>query len=489
MIKSLHLLTPSKVVAGKFESIASGKDIAFIHSSSSSELIGALGDKLAGVLLIDHAGCESDLVPLLKTISRQHYDAIVNLINVSTHEHLDLSVKRSVTGTFEQGMQPSQIIDEIEKQTDLLEILREEGIYGHSSAIVRAAEVIFQVAQADVTVLIGGESGTGKEMFAKAIHSLSPRSEESFVPVNCGAIAEGVLESELFGHEKGAFTGAGSRREGYFEVADGGTIFLDEIGEIKPEVQVRLLRVLEQRSFMRVGGTSQISTDVRIIAASNRDLKLLTDEGAFREDLYYRLSVVTLNAVPLRERSVDIMPLVRKFIEDRNREDVVINPDAVELLLRYSWPGNIRELRNFVESSLVISTTGTISAAAVSDYIAGQTRSNRQLPVATGRTRQEADFQLIYQALMNLAQEIAGLKNLMLNQIDGRAFPESAEQTPLSPEMEISSSEEIKSVEQMERELIAKVLRKVDGNRRKAAQLLGIGERTLYRKIKQYDMQ
>ena len=489
MIKSLHLLTLSKVVAGKFESILSGKEIPFTHSVSSSELIGLLGDRSAGVLLIDHACCESDIIPLLKTISRKHFGAVVYLINVSTHEPLDFSVKRSVTGIFEQGTRPSQIIDEIAKQTDLLEILREEGIYGHSSALVRAAETVFQVAQTDVTVLIGGESGTGKEIFARAIHSLSPRSEESFVPVNCGAIAEGVLESELFGHEKGAFTGAVSRREGYFEVADGGTIFLDEIGEIKPEVQVRLLRVIEQRSFMRVGGTSQISTDVRIIAASNRDLKLLTDEGTFREDLYYRLSVVTLNAVPLRERPVDIMPLVRKFLEDRGRDDVVVEPNAVELLLRYSWPGNIRELRNFVESSLVTSTAGTISAAMVNDYIAGQTRSNRQLPVATGRTRQEADFQLIYQALMNLAQEIAGLKNLMLNQIEGRTFPDNAVQTPLSPEMEVGSGMGIKSVEQMERELIAKVLREVDGNRRKAAQLLGIGERTLYRKIKQYDMQ
>ena len=489
MIKSLHLLTPSKVVAGKFESIASGRDIAFTHSASSSELIGALVHGSAGAVLIDHVGCESDIVPLLKTIQRQHYSAIVYLINVSTHDPLDLSAKRSVTGTFEQGTRPSQIIDEIGKQTDLLDILREERIYGHSSAIVRAAETVFQVAQTDVTVLIGGESGTGKEMFAKAIHSLSPRSEETFVPVNCGAIAEGVLESELFGHEKGAFTGAGSRREGYFEVADGGTIFLDEIGEIKPEVQVRLLRVLEQRSFMRVGGTSQISTDVRIIAASNRDLKLLTDEGVFREDLYYRLSVVTLNAVPLRERPVDIMPLIRRFLDERGRDDVVVDPDAVELLLRYSWPGNIRELRNFVESSLVTSTTGTILAATASDYIAGQTRSNRQLPVATGHTRQEADFQLIYQALMNLAQEVAGLKNLMLNQIGDRAFPDSAEQKPLSPEMEVGPGAGIKSVEQMERELIAKALREVDGNRRKAAQLLGIGERTLYRKIKQYDMQ
>jgi DNA-binding NtrC family response regulator len=489
MIESLLLLSPATTLATEYGNLASDRDIPFHHGTSASQILQTLSNKPNAVLLIDYAGYESELIPLLKSISRQCNRVIVYIINTSIREVLEPSVRRSVTGLFEAGTRSSQIIDEIEKQTDMLAVLREEGIYGRSSALVRAAETIFQVAQTDVTVLIGGESGTGKEMYARAIHSLSPRGEEPFVPVNCGAIAEGVLESELFGHEKGAFTGATMRREGFFEIADGGTIFLDEVGEIKPDVQVRLLRVLEQRSFMRVGGTDQISTDVRIIAASNRDLKQMTDQGEFREDLYYRLAVVALNALPLRERPVDIMPLVRRFLAERGRDDIIVDSDAVELLLRYSWPGNIRELRNFVESSLVTSTSGAISAPMVSDYVSSQTRSNRQLPVATGHTRQEADFQLVYQALLNLAQEIAGLRNLILNQTEGERLAGAAEQGTLSPEMEIRSDSEVRSVEQMERELIAKVLREVNGNRRKAAHILGIGERTLYRKIKQYNIQ
>jgi DNA-binding NtrC family response regulator len=467
----------------------SDKQARFSPCESSRELIGVLGKGPIGVLLIDHGGYHDDILPILKTISRRYYETIVYLFNVSVHEPLEATVKRSVTGAFEGGTKPSQMIQEIEKQTDLLAIMREEGIFGHSSVQIRAAEAIYQVAQSDVTVLIGGESGTGKEMYARAIHSLSPRNEETFVPVNCGAIAEGVLESELFGHEKGAFTGAAGRREGYFEVADGGTIFLDEIGEIKPDIQVRLLRVLDQRSFMRVGGANQISVDVRIIAASNKDLRALTLEGEFREDLYYRLSVVTLIAAPLRDRPVDIMPLVRRFLSEKNRGDVRIEPDAVDLLLQYSWPGNIRELRNFVESSLVTSAEGIISTATVSDYINSQTRSNRQLPVVTGKTRHEADFQLVYQALLNLAHEVAGLKDLILNRTDGLRSDDGSLHVPLYPEMEVRADTGIKSVEQMERELIAKALREVDGNRRKAAEILGIGERTLYRKIKQYSLQ
>ena len=484
MIESLHLVTPDDSLAEKFGSRLAGIQVLFHRSKSSSELVGMLGKKSSGIVLIDYTGCECNLAPLLKTISRQYHNIIVYLFNVPMQEPLNESVRRSVSGMFEHGVTPSQIVDEIEKRNSLLEILKKEGIHGHSAALIRAGETILQVAQTDVTVLLGGESGTGKEMFAKAIHNLSPRKDRPFVPVNCGAIPEGVLESELFGHEKGSFTGAASRREGYFETADGGTIFLDEIGEVKPDVQVKLLRVLENRSFMRVGGSEQISVDVRVIAASNKDLRTLTDEGRFREDLFYRLSVVSLNAPPLRERPVDIMPLIRKFLSDHSRKDVTVEPEAVELLLRYSWPGNIRELRNFVESSLITLRTGTITASLVSDYISRQTRSNRQLPVATGRTRQEADFQLIYQALLNLAQEIAGLKNLIINHTQESVSRNAG----FSPDMQVRSDIGVKSIEQMERELISNVLREVKGNRRKAAEILGIGERTLYRKIRQYNL-
>jgi DNA-binding NtrC family response regulator len=290
----------------------------------------------------------------------------------------------------------------------------------------------------------------------------------------------------LFGHEKGSFTGASSMRRGYFETADGGTLFLDEIGELKPDLQVRLLRVLEQRSFMRVGGTDQVSVDIRLIAASNKDLRLESDEDRFRDDLYYRLSVVSLVTTPLRERPVDIMPLVKKFLADKGREDISVEPDAVELLLRYSWPGNVRELRNCIESTLVAIRDTRISASDVSRFVNSQTRSNRQLPVATGRSRQDADFQLIYQALLNLAQEISGLKSVILNRIETE--DELGTDVGLSDTSGIQSQPVAGSLQEMEREMIERALEQVGGNRRKAATLLGIGQRTLYRKIKEYDL-
>jgi len=485
MMESLIILTPDDRSSDKLGQVLKTKNIAFNRCTSASEFITALETAPHSVALIDSVGCESELSPLLRTILRQFPSVATYLYNNPAGHTRSASLELSVSGLFDQGVTPAQIVAEIEKQLGLLEQLRAHGIFGHSAALIRAAETMVQLAQTDVTVLIGGESGTGKEIFARAIHNLSRRSKKPFVPVNCGAIAEGILESELFGHEKGAFTGAASRREGYFESADGGTVFLDEIGEIKPDVQVRLLRVLEQRSFMRVGGTEQISVNVRVIAASNRDLRDLTDEGSFREDLFYRLSVVTLNAVPLRERPVDIMPLIHRFLEVRGRGDVSVDPEAVELLLRYSWPGNIRELRNFVESSLVTLTERNISKSSVSEYISRQTRSNRQLPVVTGHTRQTADFQLIYQALLNLAQEVSGLKDLIVSNIDsgrGHVAPE------FHTDIEIQSDNASSTLQQMERRMIADALEKVEGNRRKAAEMLGIGQRTLYRKIKEYDL-
>ncbi|MFH1893434.1 MAG: sigma-54 dependent transcriptional regulator [Candidatus Zixiibacteriota bacterium] len=485
MIGRLVLLTPDDRSSDLLGQVLKAKRIVFDRCTSASEFIATLENASPSIALIDSEGCASELLPLLRTILRQYPSLVTYLYNNPVADTRSASLELSVSGLFDQGVTPAQIIAEIENQLGLLGQLRDQGIFGHSAALIRAAETIVQLAQADVIVLIGGESGTGKEMFARAIHNLSRRAKKRFVPVNCGAIAEGVLESELFGHEKGAFTGAAGRREGYFESADGGTIFLDEIGEIKPDVQVRLLRVLEQRSFMRVGGTEQVSFDVRVIAASNRDLRDLTDEGSFREDLFYRLSVVTLNAVPLRERPVDIMPLIQRFLEIRGRGDVSVDPEAVELLLRYSWPGNIRELRNFVESSLVTLADSNISKFSVSEYISRQTRSNRQLPVVTGHTRQTADFQLIYQALLNLAQEVSGLKDLIVSNSDrgrGRIAPE------FHADMEIQSDGASSTLQQMERQMIADALEKVGGNRRKAAEMLGIGQRTLYRKIKEYDL-
>jgi len=356
-----------------------------------------------------------------------------------------------------------------------------------------------QVSESDVTVSIGGESGTGKELLARAIHNLSARRDAPFIPVNCGAIAEGVLESELFGHEKGAYTGAVSQRKGVFEQADSGTIFLDEIGEIKPDVQVKLLRVLEQRSFARVGGTEQIEVNVRVLAASNRDLRTLMDEGMFRDDLYYRLSVVSLVSPPLRSRKPDIVPIMLAMFWKIHRREVEIDPEAVELLLRYSWPGNVRELRNFVDVTTATSDSGRITQDLVGDYVSAQSQHNRRLPVATGHSHREADFRLMYQALLNLAQEVKGMKDIMIERLGSthdhpdeyvgpvdRSVRDSGDLTGI---VHVDSNGDSLSIDDMESVLIRKALARVNGNRRKAAELLGIGQRTLYRKLKEYNIQ
>ncbi len=486
MTRNISIITPSEIAGEKIVMAATANGVKAMLFLSSSEFLASPQANGSDFTLIDFSGCESELTPLLRTILRKHYKTPVYFFNVPPGFSMPDSMKLTVSGSFETGLPVEQVLASLSEHDRLLGILDSVGICGHSSQLIDAARTIEQVAASNATVLIGGESGTGKEMFARAIHSLSARKSKPFVPVNCGAISEGLIESELFGHEKGSFTGASSKRKGYFEVADGGTLFLDEIGELKPDLQVRLLRVLEQRSFMRVGGTDQISVDIRLIAASNKDLRHEANEGRFREDLYYRLSVVSLMTTPLRERPVDIMPLVMKFLADKGRQDISIEPEAVELLLRYSWPGNVRELSNFVESTLVSIRGNRISDSDVSRFVSSQTRSNRQLPVSTGRSRQDADFQLIYQALLNLAQEIAGLKNVILSRIE--AEDARLSRADLSDASEIKSQPVAGSLQEMEREMIDKALKQVGGNRRKAAALLGIGQRTLYRKIKEYGL-
>lgn len=497
MTESIIILTEDDSFADELEMLAVEDDVTVLRAIASSELIGALGQLPPCVILLDLECCAGDIAPLLRTVTRQHFDSKVYVFNSPANGRFNESIRKFLTGIFDRGSGAQLIYDKIKENERLLDLLKGEHIYGHSPALLQAARTILQVSKSDVTVLIGGESGTGKELYARAIHNLSSRSVKPFVPVNCGAIAEGVLESELFGHEKGAYTGAAVRREGFFEQADGGTIFLDEIGEIKPEVQVKLLRILEQRSFMRVGGREQISVDVRVIAASNRDLKDMTDEGEFREDLFYRISVVSLNAAPLRNRPIDIMPILTHFIEQRSGRDVEVEPGAVDMLLRYSWPGNIRELRNFVDATLATETGGTITPDDVSNYINRQSRTSRQLPVASGRSRDTIDSQLIYQALLKLAQEIAGLKEIILEQVETTSregIIGEGTDSDLDPSMEIGREgmppvdAETTTISDMERLLIKQALAKVGGNRRKAAEMLGIGQRTLYRKLKQYNI-
>ncbi len=377
----------------------------------------------------------------------------------------------------------------------------EFGIIGHSPAILQIISTIKQVAPTDISVLIVGESGTGKELVAQAIHKLSRRKNHPMVVVNCGAIPEGIMESELFGHEKGAFTGATGSRKGYFEMADGGTIFLDEIGEMPLATQVKLLRVLEGKEFMRVGGSVPQKVDVRVIAATNRELEKAVRNGEFREDLYFRLNAVRIFIPPLRERKEDIPLLVSKFTEEFCKKNQInfegFTASAIQLMQQHSWPGNVRELKNLIESVIVLEKGRKIDHVILSKYLTQLQTFERNLPVPTRRTTEEVEREFIYRALLDLKAEIHDLKEVIyeaMNSQKPKSLPFYSEVVPrpVEPGTVYSDHEivdfEDKTLEEVEKILIERALKKNDGNKRKAARALGISERTLYRKIKEYNL-
>lgn len=374
------------------------------------------------------------------------------------------------------------------------EFQRKHGIIGQSVEIQEIFDVIQQVAPTDITVLITGESGVGKEVIAKAIHNSSRRAQKSLVTVNCGAIPEGIIESELFGHEKGAFTGATETRKGYFELADGGSIFLDEIGELPTGTQVKFLRALENGEFMRVGGSMPRRVNVRFIAATNKDLEHEVRMGNFRPDLFFRLRSVNVRVPPLRERREDIPLFFHHFVKDISERNGVafggITDEAMEVLKNHDWPGNVREFRNLIESMLVIEAGKTIDADDVRRRLREYQRidGERRLPVYVNRTPEQAERELIYRALLDMKSDIVDIKNL-LAQRGGQLPGAMAYDTEYSvASVDTDNGEESLSLDQMERKLITEALDRYHGNRRMAAKALNISERTLYRKIKQYGL-
>ena len=354
------------------------------------------------------------------------------------------------------------------------------------------------VAPTDLSVLIQGESGTGKEVVANALHNLSKRKHKPLVSVNCGAIPEGILESELFGHEKGSFTGAIAQRKGYFEAANGGTIFLDEIGEMPLNTQVKLLRVLETSEIMRVGGTTPIKVDVRVIAATNKDLEKAVENNEFRRDLYFRLKAITIFIPPLRKRKEDIPVLVKKFADEFVQKNQIyfkgFAPEAIELLKQYDWPGNVRELKNFVETAITLNRGEIIHSSYVRSVLNLDNRytPTENLPVPLNKTPEQAERELIYRTLISLKLDITELKQ-MLGQFIQTQMEWMKNQMPVAREQNDSeqmNSQEIKptSISAMERELIKETLKRFNGNRRKTAKALQISERTLYRKLHEYGL-
>lgn len=398
-------------------------------------------------------------------------------------------------------------------------------IIGNSPALHRAIEVAVQVAPTDLSVLITGESGTGKERFPQIIHQFSSRKHGPYSAVNCGAIPEGTIDSELFGHEKGSFTGAHEARKGYFEEANNGTIFLDEIGELPLSTQVRLLRVLETGEFIRVGSSKAQKTNIRLVAATNVDIQKAVQEGRFREDLFYRLNTVPIIIAPLRNRKEDIHLLFRKFAQDFAEKYMMpvirLDESALNLLENYSWPGNIRQLKNITEQLSIIEQERIITGDRLRLYLPSENRSS--LPVLLPRDADDRSFrserEILYQILFDMKRDVNDLKKLvnsLMDQRDGgqridpedqsvlnRLFEEQdvrIDPTATAPvmtkrmdDLEIEDTEEIieesLSLQDKEIELINKSLRKHAGKRKLAAQELGISERTLYRKIKEFGIE
>ncbi|WP_454896499.1 sigma-54 interaction domain-containing protein [Alloprevotella tannerae] len=395
-------------------------------------------------------------------------------------------------------------------ETLLQRIKQRYGIVGNAEGLNRAIDVALKIAPVDLSVLIMGENGVGKEIFPRIIHDNSARKTKKYFAVNCGAIPEGTIDSELFGHEKGAFTGAVEKREGYFSVADGGTLFLDEVGELPLQTQARLLRVLETGEFIPVGSSQVKKTDVRIVAATNVNMDRAINDGKFREDLYYRLNSILITIPPLRERGEDATLLFRKFALDMSEKykmpPIRLTEDAKAVLMHYSWPGNIRQLRNVAENMSVTAEEREITAEVLRQYIPEE-RPHNQLVVSDPQVKEhsfENEREILYQILFDLRRDVTELKKTVNEQLKGQSCDLSdrkglpafnshyVDPQTFAEAEEVRDGEETKpilSLEEQEREAIGRVLEQNKGNRKLTAEQLGISERTLYRKIKEYDLE
>ncbi|HZI99363.1 MAG TPA: sigma-54 dependent transcriptional regulator [Gemmatimonadaceae bacterium] len=453
--------------------------------------------------------------------------AVIGLADVDDSELRERLRSFGFVDVYAKPVPTQDLVDIVKRALDRHRLTEATGLIGQSNAIREVLVKIEQMAPVSSTVMIEGESGTGKELVARGIHRLSPRRNKPFIAVNVGALAETLVESELFGHEKGAFTGAAERRLGRFELANGGTIFLDEIGEIPPQTQVRLLRVLEEREITRVGGVTPIKVDVRVVAATNQPLRMRVEQGLFRSDLYYRLNVLSMYLPPLRERPDDIPLLVRQFVKEysaqHDRPFHGISAEAMQILMSYSWPGNVRELRNLVESMVVLAPGREITAKDIPPEIR-EGGGSRYLPVHVGpvlRGSVQADgreMEFIVRSLVELKLQIEELRSrvnemgatsqaivngqiygsssdqrvIASNSVDGGGFVESSQAVsaleppsrgPVPVTLTITPG---MSMAEIEKAAITAALAETKGNRRKAAELLEIGERTMYRKLREY---
>ena len=398
---------------------------------------------------------------------------------------------------------------------NIFKIKQRFNLVGNSLNFTRALEKSLRVANTNISILVTGESGTGKDVIPKIIHENSPRKHGKYIAVNCGAIPEGTIDSELFGHEKGAFTGAVNKRSGYFEAANNGTIFLDEIGDLPLQTQVRLLRVLENGEFIKVGSSTVEKTNVRVIAATNHNLVEAVEKNKFREDLYYRINTVEINMPPLRFRKEDIHIIFRKFASDFSTKNkipqVKLNNDAVEIIENHNWPGNIRQLKNFAEKLSIVEEKRLLSSADLKSYLNPSPNQTSLVKKNNSDNNQYSDREILYKILFDLKSDLNDLKKITLDLIEDKnsnldfqnnnaeriekiynqnrhlnlsEFENTKKDKTIEPEF----IEENLSLQDNEYEMIQKALEKNNGKRKFAAQELGISERTLYRKLKQYDL-
>jgi DNA-binding NtrC family response regulator len=491
------------------ELLTPGERVADVPDASLLILTGALQEKQARRLIREAA--ENGGIPVIGL-----FDDVTPLTGDTKQR---LGIHEGAT----KPVDPADIVLVGRRLMDRVRLRRVTGIVGETDPMIETLERVVQIAPVTSTVLLTGESGTGKERVARGIHGLSPRRHRPFIATNVAALPETLLESELFGHEKGAFTGAVGQRKGFFELAHKGTLFLDEIGEMPLATQTKLLRALEEQRFRRLGGETEIEVDVRVIAATNQPLRQLVEVGRFRRDLYFRLNVLHIELPPLRERRADIPLLIDAFVRETSHEHdrprIIVSPEALNILVGYDWPGNVRELRNLVESMVVLAPGSVIRPEDIPPEIRDARGRSRLLPVpisrpepgASGATPPELEF--IFHTLMQLRMDVEDLRRQfddyrhthpqLQSQFVGMPLPApSFPQPRLIEDIEPEPTEEDIAAEHdvvvfrpgmtladLERNAIVAALREVAGNRRRAAEMLGMGERTLYRKIKEYDIQ
>ncbi len=504
------------------ELVTPGERIADVRDPALLILSGGLGEKQARRLVREAA--EHDHLP------------VIGLADAAAQATPEARWQLGLTRAFVKPVDIAAVADAGQRLVQRTRLRRLTGIVGETDAMMAALEHVVQVAPVNTTVLITGESGTGKERIARGIHALSPRRNRAFIAANVAALPETLLESELFGHEKGSFTGAIGQRKGFFELADRGTLFLDEIGEMPLATQTKLLRVLEEREFMRVGGEASISVDVRVIAATNQDLRGLVEMGRFRSDLYYRLNVVHIHLPPLRERREDVPLLIDAFIRqtsaDLGRPPVSLAPETMQRLIDYDWPGNVREMKNLVESMVVMAPGSYIRPDDLPAEIreGGGSRA-RMLPVPVPRALERMEngpppeLEFVFRTMLQLRIDIEDLRAQFEEYRRSHplpsvppppfAYPASGDGAaaglhagnhaglrPHGRALEHLDIEDVDAedehavvvyrpgmtLQEIEQAAIVAALKDVGGNRRKAAEMLGMGERTLYRKIKEYDI-